>query len=397
MDPNIRDLFPAARNYTYLNSAVIGPLPDPTVRAVNSHLNDVSQNGSANFCEWLTAKERVRSTVAGLLHVNARDIAFTRNTSDGLCSVAAALKWKPGDNLVTFAGEFPGNVYPWRKLPETNGVEMRVCPERDGRIDIGELCSLIDERTRLITVSAVQYSSGFRIDLERVGRAARRYDALFAVDMIQAFGAQPLHLPAGFVDIAVGASYKWLCAPEGCGIFYLNERARERIFPAACGWTAVADRWDFIDTSQPFTTNASAWETGMSGTALFYGLEQSLALLSVTGIEKISAYLAELTDFLCEIVPGRKWEVASSRDPGEKSQIVSLRPLNGTSAEAAVDALAREKIVVSARANRLRVAPHFFNNFEDIERLVAALDLSVPPAVGGGICSTRRRSDAVTQ
>lgn len=373
MDPNIRDLFPAARNYTYLNCAVIGPLPEPTVQAVNKQLADVSCHGSANFSEWLDAKERARLLVAHLLRVRAGDIAFTRNTSDGLCTIASALKWKADDNIVTFAGEFPANFYPWRKLAEEKGVKVRACSERNGSIDIDELCSLIDGRTRLVTVSAVQYSSGFRLDLERIGRAARVHDALFAVDMIQCFGAQPLDLPAQFVDMAVGASYKWLCSPEGCGIFYLNERARERISPAACSWTAVADRWDFTDTQQAFTTDARAWETGMGGSALFYGLEQSLTLLSQTGIERISRYLAELTNFLCEIVPGRKWEVASSRAPNERSQIVSLRPLNGTAVSTAVEVLGRENIVVSARGDRIRVAPHFFNNFEDIERFVAAL------------------------
>jgi cysteine desulfurase / selenocysteine lyase len=373
MDPNIRDLFPAALNYTYLNSAVIGPLPLPTVSAVKSQLTDVSHHGSANFCEWLKLKERVRAMVADLLNVSPSDIAFTRNTSDGLCAVASSLKWKPGDNIVTFAGEFPANVYPWRKLPEEKGVEIRMCPEQGGRIDLDEFCALIDERTRLVSVSAVQYSSGFRADLERIGRAARAHDALFAVDIIQAFGAQPLDLSAEFVDIAVGASYKWLCSPEGCGIFYLNERAREQIIPAAYGWTAVGDRWDFCDQDQAFTADARAWETGMGGTALFYGLEQSLELLSRTGVERISAHLAELTDYLCELIPSHRWEVASSRAPGEKSQIVSLRPFNGTSAESAVEALGREKIVVSARGNRIRVAPHFFNNFDDIERFAAEL------------------------
>jgi selenocysteine lyase/cysteine desulfurase len=99
----------------------------------------------------------------------------------------------------------------------------------NGRIDIEELCSMIDGRTRLVAVSAVQYSSGFRLDLARIGKIVRSRDSLFAVDIIQAFGAMKFDLPAQFVDIAAGASYKWLCAPEGCGIFYINERARGRV------------------------------------------------------------------------------------------------------------------------------------------------------------------------
>jgi selenocysteine lyase/cysteine desulfurase len=238
---------------------------------------------------------------------------------------------------------------------------------------VDELCSLIDHRTRLVAVSSVQYSTGFRIDLERVGRAARAVDALLVADIIQSFGALPLDLASQYVDAAAGASYKWLCAPEGCGIFYLSERARERVKPLSRGWMSVENAWDFCDRDQPLVSTTRAWETGMGGTALLCGLEQSLKLLSKTGIEKIAAHLTELTDFLCEIVPQKKYRIFSPRAKNEKSQIVSLLPQNGTSSAAAAEQLARESIIVSARGPLLRIAPHFFNDFSDIERLAACL------------------------
>src|SRR4030095_4797549 len=227
MDQSIRDLFPAVRAKTYLNSAAMARMPNASVAAVAAQLNDVAANGAANLGQWAETKCRVRRMVAEMLGVSAETVAFTRNTSDGLCSVAAGLDWRAGDNIVSFINEFPANYYPWRKVTEDRGVELRLCPERDGRIDINELCGLINGQTRLVAVSAVQYHSGFRIDLERIGLTARRHNALFCVDMIQAFGAMSLDLPTQLVDIAAGSSYKWLCAPEGCGIFYLNDRARK--------------------------------------------------------------------------------------------------------------------------------------------------------------------------
>ena len=258
-------------------------------------------------------------------------------------------------------------------LRDRFGVEIRACAEKSGRIDLDELTSLIDENTRLVSISAVQYSSGFRADLERIGRAARERDALFAVDIIQAFGVLPFDLPAQFVDIASGASYKWLCSPEGCGIFYLNERALERIRQSCTGWQSVEKPWDFEDLEQKFKPNALAWETGMGGAALFYGLEQSLKLLHQTGVRKIAAYLEKLTDFLCEIMPTDRYEIVSSRAPGEKSQIVCIESRGGHASREVAEHLRRENIIVSARGSRLRIAPHFFNNFADIQRLIENL------------------------
>lgn len=373
MNKRIRALFPAAQNYTYLNSASIGPMPGASVRAVTSQLEDASNNGSVNMGDWFATKIRVRKIVAEMLGGKADQVAFMRNTSDGLCSVAAGMEWKPGDNIVSAAGEFPANFYPWRSLRDSFGVELRLCPQKDGWIDVEELTGLIDENTRLVTVSAVQFCSGFRIDLETIGQAARRVDALFAVDIIQALGVLPFDLPAQYVDIASGASYKWLCSPEGCGIFYLNDRALERVKPSSVSWMSVERPWDFDDRDQPVKHNSLAWENGMSGSALFYGMERSLRLLQKTGAEKIAAYLEDLTDFFCEILPTSRYEIVSSRLKGEKSQIVSIRCRNGATADSISAHLQREGIIVSQRNGCIRIAPHFFNNYRDIERLVEYL------------------------
>lgn len=373
MNQEIRRLFPAARKYTYLNSAAIAPMPTVAVKAVTSQLEDASNNGSINMENWRVTKNRARALVAEMLGAHSEEIAFMRNTSDGFSGVAAGMKWQKGDNIVTFSREFPANFYPWRMLRDKFGVEIRVCAEKNGRIDLDALLGLIDENTRLVTISAVQYSSGFRTDLERIGKAARKADALFAVDIIQAFGVLPFDLPSQFVDIASGASYKWLCSPEGCGIFYLSERAFERVKPNCAGWQSVEKPWDFDDLEQDFKPNSLAWETGMCGSALFYGLEQSLKLLHRTGVEKIADYLENLTDFLCEIMPTDRYEIVSSRAKNEKSQIVCIKSRNGVSSCEAAERLRRENIIVSSRGNSIRIAPHFFNNFEDIQRLVENL------------------------
>lgn len=373
MNENIRNLFPGALKRTYLNSAAVSPMPSVAVDAVLSQLRDVSENGTVNYAEWIATKERCRGLIASMVGVRDEQIAFLRNTSDGFSAIAAGMNWEKGDNIVSFAGEFPSNFYPWRSVRDQFGVELRMCAERDGRVDEDELISMIDSKTKLVAVSAVQFASGFRADLQRIGEAARKADALFAVDFIQGLGAMGFDFPAQLVDVGAGASHKWLFSPEGCGILYVSDRARERITPRLVGWISVETPWDFDDREQDFKPAALSWESGTGPSSLFYGLEQSLLLLRDAGLANIESYLTDLTDFLCDGLAGRDYELISSRRPGEKSQIVCIRHRGGITSTEIFKSLENEGIVVSPRGDRLRIAPHFFNNREDIERLLSHL------------------------
>src|SRR6185436_1078175 len=164
MTPEVRALFPITERCNYLNHAAVSPLPTPTLRAVESQLRDVHENGSAGFRNWLATKEQARELLANLLGARPEQVAFVRNTSDALSTVANGLTWKPGDNIVTFSREFPSNIYPWLRVRDVLGVEVRMCEERGGRIDLAELEKLIDRNTRVVAISQVQYASGFRID-----------------------------------------------------------------------------------------------------------------------------------------------------------------------------------------------------------------------------------------
>src|SRR5215213_3120582 len=239
MTPEVRSLFPITERAIYFNHAAISPPPTTTIRAIEAQLKDVNENGSANFRNWLAVKEQARQLLANLLGARAEQVAFVRNTSDALSTVANGLTWKPDDNIVTFRCEFPSNIYPWLRVRDAFGVEVRLCEERGGRIDFAELSSLIDHHTRVVSISHVQYASGFRVDLKRLGRVARQHDALFVVDAIQALGVIPVDVEAEFIDVAAGAGHKWLLAPEGVGYLYLSDRARERIQPTLVGWVSV--------------------------------------------------------------------------------------------------------------------------------------------------------------
>lgn len=375
MNDDLRSLFPITRRAIYLNHAAVSPPPLPTMRAVENQMRDVAENGSLNYRRWVGVKENARRLAAQMIGARRSDqLAFMRNTSDGLSTIAQGTRWRAGDNIVTFRGEFPSNVYPWLHTRETHGVEVRFCEEREGRVDTEQMISLIDEHTRIVAISYVQYASGFRSDLERLARAARERDALLVVDVIQAMGVMPIDVEAQMIDVAAGACHKWLLTPEGIGLLYLSDRARERLTPILVGWVSVPNPEDYGDFDQPWRGGALAWDTGTGPTPLFHGLEVSLKLLLEIGVEKIARYLAELTDLICERINEQgDYDVVSSRREGEKSQIVCLKHKAGISSGAIYTYLKQQNIIVIPRGDRLRISPHIYNNASEIESLIKGL------------------------
>jgi selenocysteine lyase/cysteine desulfurase len=373
MTPEVRALLPKTERALNFNHAAISPPPNTTNRAVESQLKDVNENGSANFRSWLAVKEQARQLLANLLGARPEQVAFVRNTSDALSTVANGLAWKPGDNIVTFRREFPSNIYPWLRVRDAFGVEVRMCEERNGRIDPAEFEELVEGHTRVIAISHVQYASGFRSDLERLGRLARQHDALFVVDAIQALGVIPVDVDAELIDVAAGGGHKWLLSPEGVGYLYLSDRARERIQPTLVGWVSVQDPDDYLNFDQDRKHGALAWETGTGPASLFYGFKASLELLSRFGVQNVANYLEELTDHLCEGLKSRNYEVVSSRAPGEKSQIVCTAPHKGSSAMDLYIHLRERNIITAPRNDRLRISPHVYNTAAEVDEFIKAL------------------------
>jgi len=372
MNNAIRSLFPVTERLIYLNHAAVSPPPVPTIQAVRAQLDDVSTNGTVNYRSWLATKERTRGLVAAMIGARPEQIAFMRNTSDGLSTIANGLRWLAGDNVVTFRHEFPSNIYPWLRLRDAYGIEVRMSEERDGRVSLDELTALIDHRTRVVAISHVQYASGFRADLERLGRAARAVDALLVVDVIQGMGVLPLDVAGELVDVAAGACHKWLLTPEGVGVLYLSDRARERIEPTLVGWVSVPNPDDYNNFEQGWNRGTLAWETGTAPTALIHGLEASLKVLADTGIERIAAYLEELTDYLCEQIKS-DYQIVSSRRKDEKSQIVCIRHRRGITPMSLFVQLKQQNIITAPRGDRLRISPHFYNTPQEIDEVIRCL------------------------
>jgi selenocysteine lyase/cysteine desulfurase len=376
MNERIRSLFPVTENYVYLNHAAVSPLSTRVRDAMNHLVNDVTLNGSVNYADWLETYERARVAAAQLVNARPREIAFMRNTSEAISTVANGLAWRAGDNLVTNNVEFPANIYPWMRVAEKHQVTIKKASERDGRIDPDELLALVDERTRVVAISWVQFGSGFRSDLQRIGRFCRERGVFFVVDAIQGLGGLQMDVERDAVDAFAADAHKYLLGPEGIAVMYISERVLDQIEPTVVGWTSVKNFEQFshtaLDYALDYREGALRFECGTLNTAGVYGLGAALDLFLEIGPEAIETYLLGLSDYLAEQLSAKGYAVVSSRRKGETSGIVCCTHPRHTPASL-YHLLLKQKVVTAPRFGRLRVSAHFYNTREEIDALIAAL------------------------
>ena len=372
MNNAIRSLFPITEQYVYMNHAAVAPLSTRVRDGMFALVEDVTRNGSVNYEEWCQTYERTRESAGRLVNATAHEIAFMRNTSDALSAVANGIDWREGDNVVTCNVEFPSNIYPWMRLAGERNIAMKFAEERSGRVDTDELLSKVDDRTRVVTISWVQFASGFRSDLARIGKFCRERDILFVVDAIQGLGGLKLDVARDYVDAFAADAHKYLLGPEGIALLYVSDRVIDRINPTVVGWTSVNNYEQYLDYRLDYREGAGRFECGTLNTAGVYGLGAGIDLFLEVGPEAIESYLLELGDYLAERLTSKGYEVVSPRGAGEASAIVTCKHERHTPRD--LYRLLREKNILTApRLNRLRISPHFYNTREEVDALVDAL------------------------
>jgi selenocysteine lyase/cysteine desulfurase len=372
MDSEIRKLFPVTQNYVYLNHAAVCPISLPVYERMRAHERDQLENGAAHFRDWLAAVKRARELAGRLINASAEEIAFAPNTSAGLAMIANGVDWRAGDNVVTADCEFPANVIPWMRIKREFGVEVKMARERDCRLETEEILRLIDDRTRVVTLSFVEFASGFRNDLVAIGRHCRERDVLFVVDAIQGLGALKLDVEACRIDALSADAHKFLLGPEGVSLFYVSRRAMDRVKPTVVGWLSVNNPEDYLNYDQPFAPGAKRFESGALNTAGVVGLGAAIELFLQVGLEQIESHLLALGDYLCQRLVDRGYHVASSRRDGEKSAVICCQHEKYSPA-VLYHHLNDRRIITTPRLGRLRISPHFYNTREEIDRLIEAL------------------------
>jgi cysteine desulfurase / selenocysteine lyase len=361
------DQFPVRENLLYLNHAAVAPLPRRTADAIRHLAEDALHWGSLHYSEWMDTYEAVRIAAARLINSSPREIALVKNTSEGIATIAMGIDWRPGDRVVGFREEFPANLYPWKRL-ENKGVEVTW-------LSLDDPLERIEEATRgarLLSISYVNFLSGYRAPIQAIGEICRRNRCIYFVDAIQGLGAFPLDVQACHIDALAADGHKWLLGPEGCGILYISQELQEQVEPVEFGWTNVAGYADYASRDMTLRSDAGRYECGTLNTVGCFGLRASLELILEIGTEEIAPAIQNLSDRIATGVEAKGYEVMGPRRPDTTSGIVSFRKPDADP-RAIVRMLADHRIVAAPRAGWVRTAPHFYIAPEDIDRLIDAL------------------------
>ena len=372
MNEEIRRLFPVTKNHIYFNHAAVAPISQPVFDGMTAYARDLLEHGLVHWREWGERVARVRELGAALVNAAPDEIAFAPSTSAGLAMIANGIAWREGDNIVTTAAEFPSNILPWQRISRVRGVELRIVPEREGRLETAEILARIDSRTRVVTLSFVEFATGFRNDLRTVGLFCRERGILLVVDAIQGLGALQLDVEAMAIDAFVADAHKFLLGPDGVALFYLRRGILEQVEPTILGWMSVEQPFQFTSDERPLVAGARRFEPGALNSAGVIGLGAAIELFLEVGPQRIEEYLLGLADYLATRLADIGLTIVSSRRPGERSSFICVQH-RGYSAESLYDQLNRAGIVTTPRLGRLRISPHFYNTLAEADCLIEVI------------------------
>ena len=367
---NVAEEFPITRNWTFFNHAGVAPISARAAMAIERFAQE-ARDDSYLSGRWYHKIELVRKLAAEFIHAHPEEISFVKNTSEGIAFVANGLDWKPGDEIISTAVEYPSNVYPWMDVAQRHSAKHIMLPEADGRIDRQRIFDAITPRTRMIALSHVEYASGFRHDIAAIGQFCRSHDILLCIDGIQACGVLPVDVQAMNIDFLSADGHKWLLGPEGAGIFYCRKELLLSLRPEI-GWMNVINASDYGHYDFTLRADARRFECGSHNIPGVLALGASMQLLLDMGIETVTQRVMALTAHLCACLEQKDYAIISSRRPNETSGIVSFKSRRYNHSEI-ISNLEKQKIILVEREGRLRASPHFYQSIDDINRLVAAL------------------------
>lgn len=368
---SIREEFPITRNYNFQNHAAVAPVSRRAAEAGKQYF-DLSRDNCYLGSGFYRRADEVRHLAARLINANTDEVTFVKNTSEGISMVANGLAWKSGDNVVTSNVEFPSNMYPWMNL-QSRGVQVRMVMEESGRIPIERLIEAIDSRTRIVAISSVQFASGFRSDLETLGKFCVKKGVFLCVDAIQSLGAMPIDVKAMHIDFLSADGHKWLCAPEGVGIFYVSKPIQGHLRPSCVGWLSVKNPHQFDHFEFEFADDIRRFDSGAYNLPGVFAMGAAIELALEIGIENICKRLLFLTDRMVEGLRDKGYRVFSSRERPEASAIVAFSSDVHNHDEIQRHLQAEHRLVVAVRKGKLRASPHYYTSPKEIDQLVELL------------------------
>jgi cysteine desulfurase/selenocysteine lyase len=367
--------FPIRDQLIYANHAGTSPMPRCAADRMKQFADEVSTYASAIYSEWTRGIARTRESAARLLGAETTEIAFSTSTTAGLRIVAQGIAWKPGDIVIVEERTFPANWLAWVNIAQSRGARVVMWPERtDYAYELEDLERLLKASpVRMVAATSANFATGFRQDMEAVGRLCKQHGALLTCDAIQTLGVFPLDVRKCHIDFLSADSHKWLMGPEGSAVFFCAKDKLELLDTNAIGWLGRDKYWEYDRLDHPPDPTARRFEEGAPNVAGILAMGESLALLQQIGIDRIAAHNLTLAERVAAGLERIGWRVVSPRRRDRMSSIVASEK-TGIDAQEVVNRLLREqKVFAAARRGFLRISPHFYQTVEDMDRLVEAV------------------------
>jgi selenocysteine lyase/cysteine desulfurase len=350
-----------------MNHAAISPLPSPVVNEVNDYLRLRSETEVENFPEFLKLIDETKIRIGELINSSPERIAFVENTSNGLNILAQGLEWKQGDRIILNDIEFPSNVYPFLNL-KPYGVEIDFIKSKDGKVLCEDIEAAITPKTKLLSISQVQFLSGYRSDIERIGDLCKQKGIIFCIDSIQALGAISLDVKKCKVDFLANGTQKWLMALEGLAFIYLTEELQARINPKYVGWTSVASAWSLLDYNLVLRKGADRFQNGTMSSIGIVALNAALKFLKSFGYDEIENIIVNNTQYFLNSL--KEIGILPLLKNVERNELSGITSFRSEKSLEIFNKLLKEKITAANREGIVRFSPHFYNTFEEIDKVV---------------------------
>lgn len=371
-----RELMPVTKRWAYFDHAAVAPLPLPTQESLIRYATQAAEEGDTVWPQWAAELEKLRKGVAKWLSASADEIALVPNTTFGINMVAEGFRWKEGDNVVIPGGEFPSNQFPWQNQ-HRRGVELRIVPSPEGRVDLDGIRRAIDSRTRIVAASWVGYASGYRLPVDDLCQLAHDRGSLLFLDAIQGLGPFPLDLSRTPIDFMAADGHKWMLGPEGAGIAFIRQQHLDLLDCAAIGWNSVRGSYNFSSDSMELKPSASRYEGGSQNIAGLIALHQSLRLfwevIAQHGPNAIAERILELHAYARAGLLKRGAKLKSDWYRNCRSGIITFVPKSIEPNELR-SKLAHSGVAVSCRGGGVRIAIHAYNTTDEIDRMLALVD-----------------------
>jgi selenocysteine lyase/cysteine desulfurase len=341
---------------------------------MNEFFRERSEGSIDDYPAFVEVTEETKELLAAYLNTVKERIAFADNTTSGLNLLAQGLHWTPGDEIILNDIEFPANIYPFLNL-EKKGVNIHFVKSHDGIISAEDIIENLTPETKLVSVSMVQFLSGYRIDLRKLGEECKSRRVILCVDGIQGLGGLRLNVKECNIDFLSCGTQKWMLGLQGLSFIYISEALQHQIEPAYVGWLSVSDGWNLLDYNLSLKDSAERFQPGSLNSAGIYALNASLKLFREYGLEEVEkSVLSNTTILRTELEKIGIEPCLSDIDDEFYSGIVSFRHKQAYSI---LEVLKERKVEIAVREGIVRIAPHFYNNESDIQKLIEGLKLII--------------------